>query len=375
MQPSAPQHAQRLKESGPASSPSYRILCIGETWRGSDAKSAFDALVRLGHDIQVIDEWHFFPTRWRSLFLRAMRKLLSPLLVRQLTRAATTSIKDFRPHLLFVFKGRWVHERVVERASACGVASVNIYPDVSFTVHGPYLPRTLKRYDQVFNTKSYGIADMKKRLGITNVSLMPPGFDPALHRPLKLKADEHERFDCDVAFIGTWSPKKEQLLSALKLGLPQVQLRIWGCQWERRSVSNLDTCIEGREVTGDEYVKAICGAKICLGLLSEMRSGASSGDLITARTFQIPACGAFMLHERNVEVAEYFEEDVDVVFFANANELATKTLYYLQNDSLRSKIARAGLSRSHRDHYSIDERLGMVVEWFNRRLALDQNAQ
>jgi spore maturation protein CgeB len=363
-----------IPESDNRTDLSYRILCIGETWRGSDAKSAFDALVRLGHDVQVIDEWHFVPMRWRSFLLRALRKLLSPICVRQLTRTATESIANFRPHLLFVFKGRWVHERVLAAATAAGVPSVNIYPDVSFTIHGRYLPRTLPHYNHIFNTKSYGIADMRNQLGILNVSLMPPGFDPDLHRPLELKPDEKRIFDCEVAFIGTWSPKKEALLSALKSRLPHVQVRIWGCQWERRSVRNLDECVEGREVTGDEYVKAICGSRICLGLLSEVRRGASSGDLITARTFQIPACGAFMLHERNAEVAEYFAEDAEVTFFSDVAEMVAKIVYYLEHDAERTSIARAGLGRARDDDYSIDGRLVSVLEWLNERSAISNRS-
>jgi spore maturation protein CgeB len=360
---------REANDSGSSSS-SYRILCIGEMWRGSDAKAAFDALARLGHEVQMIDEWHFVPLRWRSLFLRGLRKLLSPFLVRQLTRTAIESLTNFRPHLLFVFKGRWVHERVVQTATAMGIASVNVYPDVSFTIHGPYLPHTLRRYDQIFNTKSYGIADMKEQLGITNVSLLPPGFDPSLHRPVELKPEERNNFECDVAFIGTWSPKKEALLSALKAKLPQIHLRIWGCQWECRAAPNLDGSVEAREVTGEEYVKAICGSKVCLGLLSEVRRGASSGDLITARTFQIPACGAFMLHERNAEVAEYFEENVEVAYFGNVDEMVSNVLHFLEHDALRNNIALAGRSRAVRDDYSIDGRLKVVMNWLDQAFVI-----
>jgi spore maturation protein CgeB len=356
---------QLIDDAAPTSDKTrrYRILCIGETWRGSDAQAAFSAFSRLGHEVEIIDEWHFVPIRWHSAFLRGLRKVLSPLLVRQLSLRAMQSVKEFQPHLLFVFKGRWVHESVVIAARKAGVRTANFYPDVSFTIHGPYLPRTLRRYDHVFNTKTYGIADMKSALGIANVSLVPPGYDPDLHRPLSLREDERTMFSCDVAFIGTWSPKKEKLLSALKTILPELDLRIWGCQWERRSARNLDASVTGRGATGDDYVKAICGAKICLGLLSEIRPGASSGDLITARTFQIPACGTLMLHERNAEVAIYFEEDIEVGFFSGVEELAAKIARYLQNDAERVRVADAGLRRSRRNGYSIEERLGAVLEW------------
>ena len=76
----------------------FRILCIGETRRGSDAQAAFMAFERMGHEVTVIDEWNYVPGRWRSLFLRALRKLLFPLFVRELTRQSIDSMRSVRPH-------------------------------------------------------------------------------------------------------------------------------------------------------------------------------------------------------------------------------------------------------------------------------------
>jgi len=92
----------------------------------------------------------------------------------------------------------------------------------------------------------------------------------------------------------------------------------------------------GDEVVGDEYAKALQGASICLGILSERRTGASSGDLITSRTFNIPACGAFMLHERNEESVRYFEEEAEAAFYSSAEELTKKVEHYLANPKERA---------------------------------------
>lgn len=125
----------------------------------------------------------------------------------------------------------------------------------------------------------------------------------------------------------------------------------------------------GTEVTGFEYTKAICGASICLGLLSEQGRGSSSGDLITSRTFQIPACGTFMLHERNDEVLKFFEEGRDAEFFSSPTELAEKIKVYLSDDDRRQKIANNGLQRSQRDGYSADSRMKVVLTWLNQRIS------
>lgn len=346
----------------------YRILCIGETWLGSDARASFAAFERLGHSIQVLDESDYVTNRWPGAIGKGLRRGFRPLLVNELTRDVLGAIGEFEPHCLFVFKGNWVHPDILESCHRQNVVTVNYYPDVSFLSHGPYIPRSLPLYDHVFNTKTYGVADMKTRLAIPDASFLEPGFDPDLHQPVELTDAEREIYGCDVVFIGTWSLKKEALLSWLRHELPEIDLKIWGCQWEKTSAPNLAGSIMGREITGEDYTRGLRGGSICLGLLSEAGRGSSSGDLITARTFQIPACGAFMLHERNGEVLSYFQEDREAAFFEDSDELARKVRHYLGHPAERESIAAAGRERSLRDGYSIDERMKVVLDWLGRRL-------
>ena len=347
-------------------SPALRILCIGETWFGSDARAAFAALRKLGHSVHVIDETHFVPIEWQSLATRAVRKIFRKAMIGELTRHSVRVMDLFRPDAVFVFKGNHVSPDILEAARERGIISVNYYPEVSFMAHGAEIPRALLRYDHVFNTKTYGVEDMKKH-GVQSVSFMPPGYDPELHQPVALTDADRSRFGCDVSFIGTWSPKKEKILAELREALPQMHLRVWGCQWEKRVTRSLDSAVMGMEIVGEDYTRAICASSICLGILSEARTGASSGDLITARTFQIPACGTFMLHERNSEVLEYFREGEEAEFFSDGRELASKVQHYLDNPAERSRIAEGGLSRSHQGGYSIENRMREVADWVRAR--------
>jgi len=347
---------------------SRRILCIGETWYGSDARAAFAALRRLGSSIQVIDENNYVPTHWKSVAGRAIRKLLKPIFISELLHDSQRKIKSFQPDLLFVFKGTWVPPDLINYCRRQSIPVLNYYPDVSFLAHGRIIPRALPLYSHVFNTKSYGVDDMKTQLGVTNITFLEPGFDPDLHQPVKLTHKEQALYGCDVSFIGTWSRKKELILANLSKALPNLRLKVWGCQWENNRSPHLANVIMGDEITGDAYTKAICASSICLGLLSEARKGSSSGDLITARTFQIPACGTFMLHERNPEVLRYFAEGTDAEFFSTPEELAEKVNYYLEHREEREKIAANGRERSLRDEYAIDGRMKVVLRWLDEYL-------
>ncbi len=315
--------------------------------------------------MQVLDESHYVSIYWNTTISRGLRKIFRPFFVNDLKLDALRLISSFEPHCLFVFKGSWVHPDIIAFCREQNIKTLNYYPDVSFLSHGPYLPRTLPLYDHIFTTKSYGVEDMRIQLGVSRISFLPPGYDPELHQPLDLSEEERKVYGCDVAFIGMWSPKKEQLLASLKDAIPSLSLRIWGHRWKKARSSRLAESIIGRGVIGDEYTKAIRGASICLGLLSENGKGSSSGDLITARTFQIPACRTFMLHERNAEVLDFFKEGVEAAFFDSPGELAEKIRYYLINAEERSAIAGNGYTRCVQDEYSIDGRAKMMLNWLD----------
>ena len=75
------------------------------------------------------------------------------------------------------------------------------------------------------------------------------------------------------------------------------------------------------------------------------------------RTFQIPALGAFMLHERNDVVTALFEEGVEAEFFGSEDELLAKCRHYLGNPQERQRIAEAGRRRCERSGYSEIDRV------------------
>ncbi len=185
---------------------------------------------------------------------------------------------------------------------------------------------------------------------------------------MALDPEERTRYGCEVCFVGTWSPKKEQLLAFLKTELPALRLKIWGLQWEKSSSPQLAASIVGDEVIGEEYAKALSAACICLGILSEQRRGASSGDLITSRTFNIPACGAFMLHERNIESVRYFNEEEEAAFFGSPAELVAQVQRYLGDAPRRLNMAQRGRQRCLSSGYSLDDRMRMVMQWFHSKV-------
>jgi len=337
-----------------------KILCVGPQWRGSNAAALFKALSRLGHVVDVVDENYYINLSNRFLFTKIIDKLFFFRHTVEFNRAIEESFALLKPDLVLVYKGAFVLPENLKRIqSHCTV--VNVYPDVSFRTHGKYLPQSLPLYDWIFTTKTFGIEDLKHELGITKSSFVPHGFDPEIHRPLTINDTFQNELSCDVSFIGTHSLKKEQYLSTLVAAIPTIKLMVWGNGWERAVAVNLKPSIQYKPIVGDLYALAIKASKLNLGILSESVGGASSGDLITSRTFHIPASGGFMLHERTPESILYYIEGEECAFFDGIEELIEKVRYYLAHDSERLAIAAKGTQRAI-DEHSIDERAKSMIE-------------
>jgi len=338
-----------------------RAIVVCDQWLGSNGYAGMKALRRAGWMVHEVPEWRFVPVHWRSSHMRAVGRLLRPAAVREFNDALLRSVRQLHPEVLLVFKGMFVRAEALMAIRAMGVRAYCFYPDVSFRTHGPNLPDALQQYDWIFSTKTFGLRDMREQLGITRSSLLRHAYDPDLHRPVDLTDAGRRQYECDVSFIGTWSEKKERLLTMLTDRRPHLSVRVWGNQWRRASqTTSLRGSLAQRAVVGEEYVRAIAASKINLAILSEQRTGASSGDLLTSRSFHIPACAGFMLHERTSELGEVLTENESVACFSDADEMIDKIDLYLADDPARAAIASRGRQAIAAAH-SWDDRIREIL--------------
>lgn len=344
-----------------------KILFVGPYCHGSNAGGLARALRRNGHLVQVVDPDHFRIVIGTTIGSRAVGRLFRPLLNKAINRRILMDAAVLKPDVCLVYKGEYINPDTLTALKRAGIQSVLFYPDVSMICHGPAIPRSIPFYDLIITTKTFGIVDLRDLFSITNAEFVPHGSDLDINRPFPINDEDLRQFGADVSFIGTWSPKKEDYLTKAVSALPDVNFRIWGAQWERSNSRALDGVIQGCPILGDLYPLTIQCSKINVGLLSEKRRGASSGDVTTARTFEIPASGGFMLHERTEELLRFFEEDDEVGCFGSPDELVSKIQYYLPREELRSRIADAGRERCVRE-YSLDHRAQRVAQLIKSRL-------
>jgi len=349
-----------------------RVLVVRENWLGNTGLSAFTALLRAGTWATSISEREYVPIEWKSPAMKLLGRLLRPAAVGEFNRDLLRAMRELKPHVFLAVKGTFIEAGTLRAARQMGITCYCFYPDVSLTAHGRYLPEAMREYDWVFTTKSFGLADLKA-LGQPKSSFLPHAFDPMVHQPRQPTPELMKELGCDVSFIGTWSPKKQRLLEELVQLRPRLNLKIWGNYWHRlASNSPLRARTTFKPITGIGYASAISCSKINLGLLSEEVRGATSGDLITSRTFHIPACGGLLLHERTRDLLKIFEEGESCVCFDGADELAIKVDQLLGDEDLRSRVALRGREVVVASH-SWDHRVRTILDqYLKQRPAADR---
>ena len=341
-----------------------RLLVLRENWLGNTGLSAQDAFMALGALVESVSDADYMPITGRSAVLRMARRLITPALRKEYNRDVIRTARKLRPHLLVVFKGPHLEPATLLELRSLGTRLFCFYPDVSYFEHGSLIPKALPLYDWIFTTKSFGLAELKRHFGIGSASFLPHAFDSRVHRPHLPHGELVKLFGAEASFIGSWSKKKERILEDVRRERPNLRMRIWGNGWGNLSADSLLRPVTAfAALTGLAYSAAISCSRINLAILFEGPAASKQGDLITSRTFHIPASGGLMLHERTEDLLTYFQEDKEVVCFDSTEEMLAKIDWLLRDESARERIAHAGRECVLRSH-SWEHRARTILDMY-----------
>ena len=98
--------------------------------------------------------------------------------------------------------------------------------------------------------------------------------------------------------------------------------------------------VAGRVLDDEEYVEAVQGASVAIGLVSEQNA-----DEHTNRSVEIPAIGTLLCAARTPQHLQLYVEDAEAVFWRDADECIGKCRALLADPSRRAAVAAAGHAR------------------------------
>ncbi len=312
-------------------------------------------------EFRFVDEAQFAPSR-TGLADRATRKLLGrPLFgYRALNQALVIAARELRPNIAIIAKGAYIAPAtLLSIKRETGATLINWAADDPFNSANATrdLLRSIPIYDLYVCTKKAVIRDVRSA-GSPRTAYLRFGYKPGAFFPEQAANEvERERFRSDVVFIGGCDSDRAPFFERLLERIPGVRLHLYGAHWDGYPAFRPHW---RGQALGRDYRLAMSGAKIAVNLVRR-----ANRDDHVMRTFEIPACGAFMLAERTDTHQELFVEDREAVFFGSPEEMAGKIGEFLPRDDARAAIAAAGhrkiISGRHTYADRLDEIVGLVT--------------
>jgi len=217
--------------------------------------------------------------------------------------------------------------------------------------------KDIPHYDLHVVQRDKNILDYRER-GARDVIKVQTAYEPTIHYPSPPGWSDKDR-NRQVSFIGTPYDDRSTILKKLS-ELNEFQVVISGNSraWKRELGPEVFACLyrEG-ELFQQQYREAIWRSKINLSFITH-----ANQDEFVHKSFEIAACGGFLLAERSKGHMDRFREDEEAVFFSSFEELVQKIRRYLPDEEARTRIAAAGQARALRDGYHNDRQVSLIVD-------------
>jgi spore maturation protein CgeB len=308
------------------------------------------AIAALGHELIVFnDRNHVIPGRLRRRWV-PLQSISVAVINLSLVRLA----ERMQPDLIVVTGGHRITRR------ALGPLIRKGFQVVLWTTDPPraddVMRKTARHYHSVFCQGSEYVEHLRAS-GIAGARWLPMACDPQVHRPVDLSAEERRRFGSDVVFVGSYYPRRAELLR----GLVRCGLSVWGPGWDALAAGDpLRACIRGPGLGPESWVRIYSAAEVILSI--HYRSDDDRFPVFQAspRVFEAMACGAFVLTDRQKDVLELFKDGEHLASFSGGSDLERQVLYYLNHVEERRQIAKAGRLEVQR-HHTYAHRVGKLL--------------
>jgi spore maturation protein CgeB len=317
------------------------------------------ALQRLGHQVIPFNSYQYDSAN--PLIRKIVFRLSAGPAVNRLNRDLLNIAQREKPDLLWTDKLLSMQPGTLDRLRAKGIATI------SYMIDNPFGPRQdpgwrlymkdIPHYDLHVVQRDRNIADYRSR-GARDVIKIQTAYEPTIHYPPPSDWSDKDR-NREVSFVGTpYDDRAETLNKLSQTG--EFQVAISGNQrsWQRALPPEaFGRLYREGELFQQQYREAIWRSKINLSFLTR-----SNQDEFVHKSFEIAACGGFLLAERSDGHLQRFREDEEAVFFSSYEECLQKIRLYLNDEPARARIAAAGQTRAHRDGYHNDHQVSLIVQ-------------
>jgi spore maturation protein CgeB len=345
-----------------------KIVIAGKNGSNIHEKPLNNAFIELGHESSIFSWGIYFQKNNRNILTRLWSKIEYKLnygiIIGYIANRLIDYIRATKPDVLFVYRGQIIGARTLNKVKKIqpNIILISYNNDDPFSkYYKPYtwykFRKSIQYYDIVLSYRPSNIEDYKNHKA-KHVRLMPPWFVKDNNYNVVLKSDDVVKYKTEVVFVGHYeNDGREKILEEIVDA--GIELKLYGPEWDEIVLNNakLKHLYPIEYLYGDEYNKALSGAKIALCIYSTLNR-----DVYTRRCFEIPATKTFMLAPRTQEMMEFFVDGSEAVYYDDKDDLIKKIKSYLANEDVRKKIANNGFKRCINSKYDVVGRAEVILK-------------
>lgn len=336
------------------------IVIAEDSWFGSTTFGIAQGFRRLGWEVTEVSPANAL-MQGRSLTIRMLGRLIKPINIAAYNREILQAVDQLDAKILLTVKGNYIKPETLSSLAARGVKTINYYPDFRFS-YDSIDQATFPLYTLFITTKSFQVEFLEHILSKHRVRFLHHGYCPDVHQPPESRLLDEDQAP-DVLYVGTYTEHKERLFSAVRNACPEIRFRIYGNGWNHPNIGEtLKPCLANRPVYGMNYAQLANAAKINLAIHMGAADDTGWQDLVSTRSFELPACKGFMLHVDNAEIRQLYEVGEEIDVFCSADDLCDKIRFYLENEPIRIQMIENAYRRCV-PAYSYDQRAREIASF------------
>lgn len=340
-----------------------RVLYVGDLAATSSSLYRRWAIERLGHEVGAFDTLPYLAAGGRLARAWRFRTLVDPS-VSKANRMLLEQTADERPDLVWIDKGVMFSAQTIEALNALGCVTLSYNQDNPFGPRGDpgwrLFRRALPHYALHLVPRDSNLAEYRAA-GARDVQMLRFAYEPSIHFPPPAGWSDAERRH-EVVFIG--APYDGRAAFILELWRRHgIAVKLWGAaSWGTALPEDARAALwQGSPLWVDDYRETLWRSRICLSFVTH-----SNCDDVAHRSFEIAACGGFLLAEDTARHRDHFTADREAVFFQSPADCAEKIRRFIDDEPARRLIAEAGHHRAVTEGYGTDDRIARVLDYVSR---------
>jgi spore maturation protein CgeB len=329
---------------------------------GSDKVFAIENLY-VKHMRECVDHICHFPAQ--SLFYdyyystalvnKILFKIGISTIYRDINKKAKEKIEEFKPDVIWVFKGMEIFPETLKWAKERKIILVNYNPDNPFVFSGAgsgnkNVTDSIELFDFHF-TYNIKVKERLEKQYNLKVILLPFGFE--LDNDLYATTHLQEEI-LKICFLG--NPDKSRALFIKQMAEANLQLDVYGNNWNK-FIDHPNVTVF-KPVYGNEFWSTLYKYRVQLNLMRQ-----HNPDSHNMRTFEVPGTGGILLAPATKEHFLFFDDNVEAFFYSDLKEAITKAKYLLALPATEANAIRLkARNRSLSSGYSYKDRAKFVCK-------------